>query len=175
MSSKRWPTAFAKAESGVRQIVLQLGLGPVGFVLVSLISATLFNRISSAWAERLGGVGVGLAASAAVALDARAFFGYLVGRLTHIRPPNSRCWPPVRETFSLLLTSAVDGFDSLLENPLELVARLATRLTGMALTLMAVRSARPRAVYARVGPPASPAAVPSIFTWSPGTNSPRAT
>ena len=101
MSSKRWPTAFAKAEAGVRQIVLQLGLGPVGFVLVSLISR--FSTGSpSAWAERLGGVGVGLAASAAVALDARAFFGSRWAAHAH-RPPN-RAAGPLWETFSLLLT-----------------------------------------------------------------------
>ena len=46
MTTERRPTAFARAESGARQVVLQLGLGTLSFVLGSLLAAGLVSRVA---------------------------------------------------------------------------------------------------------------------------------
>lgn len=145
MRSKRWSSAFAKAEAGFRQVVLQLGLGAVGFVFGSLISAGALTRISERLVPQTE-----LVISALGWLFQRLWlftlvplFGYGVGRLTQIKPAQYALLAPLcGETFSVLLASAVDGFEPLVGEPLEVLARLATLVAGMAMSHLAVRAGR---------------------------------
>lgn len=138
MSDARAPSTYARAESGARQFVMQLGLGVVAFIGGSLLSAGIAAR----FAERVGPVESEWAALVLQVLFERMwlflaapFFGYLIGRFTE--------QPAVRfalvsvlagETFSVLLVSGMNGFDYLIMDTTALGARGATLLVGLLLT-----------------------------------------
>lgn len=140
------PSAFARAESGSRQVVLQIGLGVVAFILGSVMSAGAAARI----AERLGPLETAWGAwvfrwgfDRLWLFTVIPFFGYAAGRFTAIKPGQFALLSVLSgETFSILLITGINGFDYLVDDPKDVVARLLTLFLGMLLTARAVQAGR---------------------------------
>lgn len=146
MTTEQQPSAFARAESGSRQVVLQIGLGVVAFVLGSVMSSGAAARI----AERVGPIESEAAAWAFHWLFERLWlftavplFGYAAGRFTQVAPVRFTLVAVLSgETFSVLLITGINGFDYLVEDWANVVARLVTLFLGMLLTAHAVKLGR---------------------------------
>lgn len=142
----RGPSLFQRAEGGSRQIVLLLGLGAVSFVIGSIFSAGASVRL----AERVGFIeseaiafAVGWVLQRLWLFVAVPMFGWVIGRFSEIRPLRFAMTACLSgEIFSLLLLAGINGFESIVENPVDVVARLVTLIIGMAVTLSAVSSGR---------------------------------
>lgn len=147
------PSAFTRVEGAARHTVMQIGLGVAAYVLGSIFASGAMGRIS----ER-----VGLIDSEAVAFVygwvmqrlwlfvVLPMFGWAAGRFTELRSLRFAVTAALSgELFALLLFSAINGLDPLLENPGELLARGVTLLLGMAVTLLAVSSGRRAAAVAQ--------------------------
>jgi hypothetical protein len=135
MTTERRPTAFARAESGARQVVLQLGLGTLSFVLGSLLVAGLVSRLADrvpaiesetvAWLtgwvlQRLWLVAV---------LPA---FSYLVGRFSGLSLVSFTLTAGLAgEIFGVLLVGAIDGFEPLAASWQDVAARAVTLFAGL--------------------------------------------
>ena len=88
-AAQKPPSAYARADAASRQIVLQIGLGVVGFVLGSILSVGAAARIG----ERLGPLESDWAALVFRWVFERLWlftlvplFGYAIGRFTEINP-----------------------------------------------------------------------------------------
>jgi hypothetical protein len=143
---ERGPSAYARADAASRQVVLQLGLGVVAFFGGSILSAGAAARIG----ERIGPI-----ESEWVAMVFRfgferlwllamlPVFGFAIGRFTEIKGTNFALMAGMAgEVFSLLLVTAINGFDFLLEDTVGLIARGVTLFVGMMLTAFAVQAGR---------------------------------
>ena len=148
------PSAFAKAESGSRAAVLQIGLGVVAFILGSVMSAGAGARI----AERLGPLETAWGAylfrwvfDRLWLFAVMPFFGYAVGRFTEFKPTRFALVSILSgETFSILLISAINGFEYLTNDRYDLLARVVTLFLGMVVTARAVQAGRDAADQAQV-------------------------
>lgn len=140
------PSAFSRVEGAARQTVMQIGLGVAGYVLGSIFASGAMGRLS----ER-----VGLISSPALAFAfgwvmqrlwlfvVLPMFGWAVGRFTELRSLRFAVTAALSgEIFALLLFSAINGFEPLLDSPADLLARGVTLLLGMAVTLLAVSAGR---------------------------------
>ncbi|PZR16121.1 MAG: hypothetical protein DI536_07470 [Archangium gephyra] len=140
------PSVFSRAEGGARQVVLQIGLGVAGFVIGGLFSAGVSARI----AERFGYIENATIAFVLGWLLQRAWllvivplFGWTIGRLTALPALRFAVVACVSgEVFSVLLYTAVNGFDALLDDPPQVLTRLVTLFIGMAITVSAVSDGR---------------------------------
>ncbi len=150
---QRPASLFARAESGSRQVVLQVGLGVVSFVIGSIFAAGATTRLgerlgpleSEALAWALGWVLQRLWLFAMLPL-----FGYAIGRFTEIGPLRFALTAGLAgEIFSLLLMAGINGFEFLVEDPRAVLARLLTFFVGLAITLSAVLSGRAGAASAQ--------------------------
>ncbi|MFO0595975.1 MAG: hypothetical protein U0228_11735 [Myxococcaceae bacterium] len=142
----RPPGLFTRAEAGSRQVVMQVGLGAVAFVVGSIFGSGATTRI----AERLGPVESDLVDWVLTTLLSRTWlfvfvplFGYAIGRFTQISPVRFALTASLSgETFAVLVLAGINGFDFLIVEPKEVVARLVTLFIGMVLTAAAVRAGR---------------------------------
>lgn len=135
MTSERRPSAFSRAESGARQIVLQLGLGTLSFVLGSLLVGGLVSRLADrvppienegpAWV-------VGWVLQRLWLVAVLPLFSYLIGRFSGLSLKSFTLTAGLAgETFGILLVSAIDGFEVLTASPSEVVARVVTLFAGL--------------------------------------------
>jgi hypothetical protein len=134
MTTEVRPSAFSKAEAGSRQLVLQLGLGVVAFVLGSIFaggaSARLFERISprsdvALWVFQVGFERLWLFTTAPL-------FAWAIGRFTQLDLKKFALWSGLSgETFAVLLVSGIHGFEYLVAEPINLVARVVTLFLGL--------------------------------------------
>lgn len=135
MTTEQRPSAFARAESGARAIVLQLGLGTVSFVLGSLLAGGLVSRL----ADRLPPIEnegpawvVGWLLQRLWLVAVLPIFAYLVGRFSGLSLRAFTLTAGLAgETFGLLLVTAIDGFEVLATVPSEVVARVVTLFAGL--------------------------------------------
>lgn len=147
------PGAFARAEAGSRQIVMQVGFGVVAFIVGSIFSAGAGTRIM----ERFDPI-----ESEAVDLVVRALFerlwlffvlpfvGYGVGRFTEITPVRFALTAGLSgELFAVLLVAGMNGFDYLIDDGTRVVLRLVTLFVGLTITLRAVIAGRAAAGLAQ--------------------------
>lgn len=140
------PSTYARAEGTARQTVMQVGLGVAGYVLGSIFAAGAMGRIS----ERVGIIhSVALAFLYGWVMQRLWLFvllpafGWAAGRFTEVRSLRFAVTAGLSgELFSLLLFTAVNGLDPLLDSPADLLARGVTLLLGMAVTLLAVSDGR---------------------------------
>jgi hypothetical protein len=140
------PSAFAKAESGSRAVVLMIGMGVVAFILGSVMSAGAGARI----AERLGPPETALGAwlfrwvfDRLWLFAVMPFFGYAAGRFTELKPGRFALFSVLSgETFSILLISAINGFEYLTDDPYDVLARVVTLFLGMLITARAVQAGK---------------------------------
>lgn len=140
------PSVFSRAEGGARQVVLQIGLGVVGFVMGGLFSAGVSARL----AERVGFIENASIAFAIGWLLQRSWLllivpliGWAIGRLTALPALQFAAIACVSgEVFSVLLYTAMNGFDMLLDDPPQVLMRLVTLFVGMAITVSAVNEGR---------------------------------
>jgi len=140
------PSAYAKAESGSRAVVLQIGLGVVAFVLGSIMSAGAAGRI----AERIGPLETASGAwlfhwvfDRLWLVTVMPLIGYGVGRFTEHKPGRFALISVLSgETFALLLVSAINGFEFLVEDPYDVGARVVTLFLGLVVTARATQSGR---------------------------------
>ena len=147
------PSTFARAEAGSRQIVLQIGLGVVAFILGSIISVGAASRIG----ERLGPLESDGAAWVFRWFFERLWlfavapmFGYVIGRFTEMKPTRFALVALISgETFSVLLVTAINGVDFLMQDTSALVGRGVTLFLGMGLTTWAVQLGRDAAGLAQ--------------------------
>jgi hypothetical protein len=143
---KRPPGLFTRAEAGSRQIVLQVGLGFLCFVVGSIISGGATSRI----ADRIGPLESEAVAWVMGQILQRLwifvllpFFGFAIGRFTEINPLRFALVAGFSgETFALLLAAAINGTDALVDDPKAVVARIVTLFIGLAITMSAVISGR---------------------------------
>ena len=146
MTTERAPTMFARGEAGARQIILLIGLGVLAFVLGSIFSVGASARIG----ERLGPLEHEWSALIFRWFFERLWlfafaplFGYAIGRFTEISPVRFALTALISgETFSVLLVSAINGFDYLLEDTVGVIARGVTLFLGMLITVRAVQAGR---------------------------------
>lgn len=145
-TSERRQSTFQRAEAGSRQVVLQIGLGAVCFILGSIMAAGLSTRVI----ERTGGFESDLALWLTNWFFQRVWLfvllpltGYAIGRLTEI--------PPLRfalmagfagEIFALLLVTGMNGFEFVLADPRDVMVRIVTFFVGVGLVISAVREGR---------------------------------
>lgn len=139
-------SVFSRAEGGARQVVLQIGLGVAAWVLGGFFQSGASARI----AERFGYIESATVAFAVGWLLQRSWvlvltplFGWCVGRFTAITPlsfATAACLSG--EVFSVLFYTAMNGFDTLLDDPPQMITRLVTLLIGMAITVSAVSEGR---------------------------------
>lgn len=154
MTTEPQASAFSRAESSSRQIVLQIGLGVVAFVLGSIMSAGAAARI----AERIGPIDSDVVAWTFHWLFERLWlftlvplFGYAAGRFTQVDPVRFTLLAALSgETFAVLLITGINGFDYLVEGWENVVARLVTLFIGMLLTVKAVQVGRAEAAESQV-------------------------
>ena len=138
--------AYFRADAASRQVVLHVGLGVVAFVVGSMLSVGASARIG----ERLG-----IIESEWVAMALRWFFerlwlfsalpafGYAIGRFTEATPTRFALVAGLSgETFSVLLVSAINGFEFLVEDVPALIARVVTLFLGLVVTAWAVQTGR---------------------------------
>ncbi len=150
----RAPSVFQRAEGGSRQVVLQIGLGAVAFVVGSIFSAGATVRL----AERVGFIESEAVAFAVGWLLQRLWlfvavptFGWAIGRFTEIRALRFALTACLSgEVFAVLLFTGINGFEALVVSPADVVARLVTLIIGMAVTLSAVSSGRAAAREAQL-------------------------
>lgn len=147
------PTAFQRAEGGSRQLVLQIGLGTLSFVLGGLFTAGASVRL----AERVGYIENEAIAFAVGWLLQRLWlfvvlpmFGWGIGRLTKVPPLRFAIVSAVAgEVFSVLLFTGINGFEVFADVPLLIVVRLVTLFFGMAIIVSAVQAGRRAALVAQ--------------------------
>ncbi len=152
--TQKVPSAYARAEASSRKAVLHVGLGVVAFILGSIFSVGASARIG----ERLGPI-----ESEAGALVFRwvfdrlwligvlPLFGYVMGRFTEVKPSRFALSAALSgEVFSVLLVTAINGFDYLLEDTGALLARGVTLFIGMVITVRAVMLGRADAEVSQV-------------------------
>ncbi len=145
-TEQKAPSAYRRAEAGSRQVVIQIGLGVVAFILGSILSVGAAARIG----ERLGPIESEWGTLAFRWLFERLWlavvlptFGYAVGRFTEGTPSRFALTAGIAgETFSVLLVTAINGFDYLMEDTAGLIARGVTLFLGMVLTARAVQVGR---------------------------------
>ena len=148
------PSGYARAEAGSRKAVMHVGLGVVAFVLGSIFSVGASARIG----ERLGPI-----ESEAGALVFRwvferlwliavlPLFGYAMGRFTEVKPSRFALTAGIAgEVFSVLLVTAINGLDYLVDDTAGLVARGVTLFLGMVITVRAVMLGRADGEIAQV-------------------------
>lgn len=153
-TAPRPPGLFTKAEAGSRQIVLQVGLGLVSFVVGSILASGATTRI----AERLGPMenealawALGWVLQRLWIFAMLPMFGYAIGRFTEISPLRFAMVAGFSgEVFSLLLSAGIDGFESLVADPKVVFARLITLFIGLAICMSAVMSGRATAAEAQL-------------------------
>jgi hypothetical protein len=126
-------------------MVLQLGLGVAAFVLGSLFaggaSARIFERVlprneTLLWFMQLGFERLWL-------FTAAPMFGWVIGRFSQLDAKKYTLWSVLAgETFAVLLVSGINGFEYLVTEPLNLVARVATLFLGLWVTQRAVLEGR---------------------------------
>ncbi len=153
-TAPRPPGLFTKAEAGSRQIVLQVGLGLVSFVVGSILASGATTRI----AERLGPMenealawALGWVLQRLWIFAMLPMFGYAIGRFTEISPLRFAMIAGFSgEVFSLLLSAGIDGFESLVADPKVVLARLITLFIGLAICMSAVMSGRATAAEAQL-------------------------
>lgn len=153
MTEPRAPSTYARAESGARQFVIQLGLGMVAFIGGTMLS----SGVAARFAERVGPVSNELVGTVLQVFFERLwlfvaapFFGYLVGRFSEQRAVGFALTSVLAgETFSVLLLSAINGIDSLLLDSRGLVVRGVTLLVGLLLTHRLVLVGRSAAAEAQ--------------------------
>ena len=146
MTTEKPPSAYARAEAGSRQFVLQVGLGVVAFILGSILSVGAAARIG----ERLGSMEHGWAIFAFRFVFERLWllavlplFGYVIGRFTDISPSGFALTAGLSgETFSVLLVTAINGFEYLLGDTAGLAVRGVSLFLGMVITARLVMVGR---------------------------------
>ncbi len=149
MTSEKQPGPFARAEAGARQVVLQLGLGLVSFVLGGFLVAGLVSRL----ADRVEPIehewlawGVGWLLQRLWLVAVLPAFAYGVGRFSGLALGSFTLTAALSgETFAVLLATAMDGFEVLVAEPRELVARLVTLAVGMGVVYRAGLAGRAEA------------------------------
>ncbi|MDP2271125.1 MAG: hypothetical protein Q8N23_34720 [Archangium sp.] len=142
-TEQKAPSAYMRAEAGSRQVVIQIGLGVVAFILGSILSVGASARIG----ERLGPIESDWGTLAFRWVFERLWliavlpvFGYAIGRFTESTPSRFALTAGIAgETFSVLLVTAINGFDYLMEDTAGLIARGLTLFVGMVLTAKAVQ------------------------------------
>lgn len=150
---KRPPGLFSRAEAGSRQVVLQLGLGFVAFVVGSIISGGATARI----ADRLGPLEneavawvLGLVLQRVWLFVLLPLVGVAIGRFTEISPLRFAMTAGFAgETFAVLLAAGINGFDALVEDPKVVLARIVTLFLGLMITMSAVIAGRQSAADAQ--------------------------
>lgn len=146
MRTEEKPSVYARAEVGSRQIVLQLGLGVLAFIVGSILSVGASARIG----ERIGPLDSDWAVIGFYWVFERLWlvavlplFGYVVGRFTQMKASRFALTSALSgEIFSVLLVTAINGFEFLMEDIGALVGRGVTLLFGVAITAGAVRVGR---------------------------------
>ncbi|MGV3624317.1 MAG: hypothetical protein ACO1OB_26090 [Archangium sp.] len=139
-------SAFARAEGGARQVVLQIGLGVAAWVIGGFFQSGASARI----AERFGFIenasiafAVGWLLQRSWLLVIAPLFGWCVGRFTEIPSLRFAVTACVSgEVFSVLFYTAMNGFDTLLDDPPQMLTRLVTLFIGMAITVSAANDGR---------------------------------
>ncbi len=153
-TDQKVPSAYMRAEAGSRQVVIQIGLGVVAFILGSILSVGAAARIG----ERLGPIESDWGTLVFRWLFERLWlvavlpaFGYVMGRFTESTPSRFALTAAISgETFSVLLVTAINGFDYLLEDTAGLIARGVTLFLGMVITARAVKLGRDASGEAQV-------------------------
>lgn len=143
-SEGRAPGALGRAEAASRQVVLQLGLGVASYVVGGLLSAGATSRLG----DRLGAIEspallwtLGWLLQRLWLWAVLPLAGWGAGRFLRVRPARFALQAGLAgELFSLLLTTAMDGLDLILEEPLNVVARLFTLGVGLTATAVAARA-----------------------------------
>lgn len=140
------PGVFARAEAGSRQIVLQVGIGVISFIVGSIFAAGAGTRVL----ERLGPIENELIDTAARVVFERLWiflmlplFGFAVGRFTQIPALRFTLLAGLSgELFSVLLVAGINGFDYLVDDPQRVLTRLVTLFIGLAITMRALIQGR---------------------------------
>lgn len=140
------PSAFQRAEGGSRQVVLQLGLGVLAFVIGGIFSGGANVRLS----ERFGyieneavGFAVGWLLQRLWLFVVLPAFGWGIGRFTELKPLRFALTASLAgEVFAVLLYSGINGFDSIIASPPDVLARIVTLVLGMAIVVSAVGEGR---------------------------------
>ena len=140
------PSVYARADAASRQVVLQVGLGVVAYVVGSILSVGAAARIG----ERLGPIDSEWGAFGFRFLFERLWlfvavplFGYGIGRFTEMKPSRFALVSVLSgETFSLLLVTAINGLDYVLQDTVSLIVRAVTLFLGMVMTARAVQAGR---------------------------------
>jgi hypothetical protein len=146
--------AYFRADAASRQVVLQIGLGVVSFIVGSILSVGASARIT----ERIGFI-----ESETVALLLRWFFerlwlftvlpafGYVLGRFTETKPTRFALVGGLSgEVFAVLLVTAINGFDFLFDDVPALIARAVTLFLGLVVTTWAVQAGQEVSAEAQV-------------------------
>ena len=152
-SEVKVPSAYARADAASRQVVLQVGLGVVAYIIGSVLSVGAAARIG----ERVGPLESDGAAlvfrwffERLWLFVALPFFGYGIGRFTEARPSRFALVSVLSgETFAVLLVTAINGLDYLLEDTASLIARAVTLFLGMVVTARAVQAGRDAALVSQ--------------------------
>ncbi len=144
--TQKVPSTYARAEAGSRKVVLHIGLGVVAFILGSIFSIGASARIG----ERIGPIESEWGALVFRWVFERLWllavlpvFGYAMGRFTEVTPSRFALTAGISgEVFSVLLVTAINGLDYLLDDTGALIARGGTLFVGMMLTARAVMIGR---------------------------------
>ena len=146
--------AYFRADAASRQVVLQIGLGVVAFVIGSVLSVGASARIG----ERLGPIDSEWFAMGLRWLFERLWlftalpaFGYAIGRFTETTPQRFALVGGLSgETFSVLLVSAINGFEYFVEDIPALIARVVTLFLGLVMTAWAVQAGKDVSAEAQI-------------------------
>ncbi len=152
--TQKAPSGYARAESGSRKVVTHVGLGVVAFVLGSIFSVGASARIG----ERLGPIEseTGLVVfrwffERLWLIAVLPLFGYVMGRFTEVKPSRFALTAGLSgEIFSVLLVTAINGFEYLFEDTTALLARGVTLFIGLMITARAVMMGRAEAEVSQV-------------------------
>lgn len=152
-AQRKPPTVFGRAEAGSRQLMLHVGLGVTSMVVGSMMGAGAATR----FAERFPLIENPSVAFAIGWLLQRVWLfvtlplvGWVVGRLTEVRPLRFALTSALSgELFSVLLLAAIDGFEVLIDAPLETVARIVTFFLGVGIVVLGVRAGQAAAKEAQ--------------------------
>ena len=145
-STLKAPGVFSRAEAGSRQLVLQIGMGVVSFIVGSIFAAGAGTRVL----ERLDPIENDLVdAGFRIVFERLWLFvalpvcGFAIGRFTQIPALRFTLLAGLSgELFSVLLVAGINGFDFVIDDPRRVVARLVTLFLGLAVTMRAVLAGR---------------------------------
>ncbi len=130
--------ALRRAEGGARQFILRVGIGTLSFVCGNIGSAFIAQQIEPVESEVLF-----WALKRLWLLGLLPLFGYVIGRITVIDTLGFSIGAALSgESFSILLTSAINGFEALTFMPQELVIRGVSLMLGIGITALATATGR---------------------------------